>query len=512
MVNLKAVILAGGFGTRMRPLTFTRPKPLLPLVNKPVLYHILDHLKMHGVTEVFLTTNYLRGQVVDSVGGEYNGVKINYPLEEQPLGTAGCVRNIREGLDETFLVIQGDTITDIDISSLVKSHRFYSGLCTIAGFFVEDPWNYGIMELDDAGRVRHFHEKPMVDDCKSNLANTGIYVLEPEALDFVPARTFFDFAKDLFPRLLERESIYGKEFSGFWVDVGQPGGFIRARDWMMKQIENRIHSTASVDGRLQGKVVVGEGTILEKGSLLIGPVVVGDNVVVKKDSIIGPYTTIMNDVTFGERSLINGGIIFEEVRLGSDTKLTNTFIAEKCSVGTNNTSSNHVVIGSGCNLGGNISISEGSRIWPNIRVLDNSMVSGTLRSFMPLQESHNDARWVLRTVSPDEAFYFNKSDGGYIQYTGFRARSLWDFIDILKQVDSNSMKYHFRGSINDFSQWVDRVLCDPTLSNNFESIKSDMFVKSRVDSDYKVVRKAMVDVSRARLNRLLEEIRPSGYV
>jgi mannose-1-phosphate guanylyltransferase len=506
---LKAVILAGGFGTRMRPLTFTRPKPLLPLVNKPILLHILDHLREHGITEVFLTTNYLREQVVGELGYEYNGVKINYPLEEQPLGTAGSVRNIKEGLDETFLVIQGDTITDIDVSSLVKQHRYYSGLCTIAGYMVEDPWNYGIMELYDDGRVKHFHEKPMIEECTSNIANTGIYVIEPEALDFIPRDTFFDFARDLFPRLLERGSIYGAEFKGFWVDVGQPGGYIKARNWIMRKIEDNIAATASIDGRIQGKVILGDKSILEKGVLLIGPVVLGEDVVIKKNSVIGPYTSVDNNVEVGETSVLNGAIVFRETRIGSNGKIDDSFIAEKCLLGQHDSVQSDVLIGPGCQLGGNISISEGSRIWPNIQILDNSMVSGTLRSFIPSNEVHNDARWSLRTVSADEAFYFNKSDGGYIQYTGLRARSLWEFNSMLKHVDAGSMKYHFRSNLNDFSKWLHSVICDIELAEHFNSIKDELVGR---DMDFRLVRKNMVEATRNRINGLIESIRPSGYV
>ncbi|MFC2163027.1 DUF5752 family protein [Candidatus Altiarchaeota archaeon] len=506
---MKAVLLAGGFGTRMRPLTFSKPKPLLPLVNKPVLLHILEHLNRHGVDEVFLTTNYLRDQIIKQVGFEYNGLKINYPVEEQPRGTAGCVKNITEGLDETFLVVQGDTITDIDLTQLVKQHRYYSGLATIAGYTVEDPWNYGVMELQDDGQVRHFREKPVLEECMSNLANTGIYVLEPEVLEHIPCDTFYDFAKDLFPVLLERGSIYASRFDGFWVDVGQPGGYLKARNWIMDGLKTSIAPSVQIDGRVEGNIIIGENTIIENGVELKGPIILGSDIVIKKGSRIGPYTSFEDDVYLGKGSALQGAIIFSNTSIGSKANITDSFIAENCVLGTNDSLQSEVLIGPGCSLGGNISVSEGSKIWPNIHVVDNSMISGTLRSFIPPKIIHYDARWSLRTVSPDEAFYFNKSDAGYIQYTGLRARSLWEFNDILKHVDARSMHYHLRSELNDFSVWLSKVISDDELAKSFNNIKAELTVNH---IDVKNVRKLMVEASRNRIADLIENVRPSGYL
>ncbi|MFH1055556.1 MAG: sugar phosphate nucleotidyltransferase [Candidatus Altiarchaeota archaeon] len=503
---MKAVILAGGFGTRMRPLTFSRPKPLMPLLNRPVTAHILDHLKGHGVTEVAITTNYLREQIQAHFGSEYLGMKLTYPFEAQPLGTAGSVKNIQEYFDDTFIVMQGDTITDMDLTSLLTQHKYYSGLATIAAVKVDDPWNYGVMELGDDGRVRQFFEKPMIDECKTNMANTGIYVLEPEALDHIPANTFYDFAKDLFPKLLERQSLFASQTDGFWVDIGRPEGYNRAKKWMMSRIESEIPDSSILDGRLEGRIRIGQNVKIGIHSHLIGPIVVGDNVTIDKDCVIGPYTVLGSGSEVKYQTVLNGAVLFENINIGAGGDVGNGFIAENCKISLGARIQSDTIIGGNCTLEENVSVINGSRIWPNIGVSNDSMVSGTIKRFVPAFEVHYDPQWSLRKVTPDEAFYFNKLEGNRVMFTGARALSLTDFNSILKHIDASSVKYHMRSEVNDFEQWSQYVLCDLKLAEAFREIKREY---ARMDAP--VIRHTMVDATTRRLNELIDTIKRKGY-
>jgi len=491
----------------MRPLTFSCPKPLLPLLNKPVTSYILDHLSAHGVSEVAITTNYLREQIMGYYGPEYNGLRLHFPAEEKPLGTAGCVKNIEDFFDDTFIVMQGDTITDVDLRQLVIQHKYASGLATIAAVKVEDPWNYGTMDLADDGRVRQFHEKPLMDQCTSNLVNTGIYVLEPEALDHVPKDTFYDFAKDLFPVLMDSKSLFAHQTDAFWADVGRPAGYVAAKKWLMSGIKNDISDSAQVEGRLEGNVVFGENVKVGRHSQIFGPVVLGDGVVLERGCVVGPYTVLGSGVTVREYTMLNGAVLFEKTEIGSKEEVSDSLIAEKCRIGSGGVIQSDVMIGGSCLLQGNVSVINGSRIWPNMEITENSMVSGTLRRFVQLHEIRDDPRWSLRSVNPDEGFYFNKLESNRVMYTGLRALSLLDFDNLLKHVDLSSVNYHMRSDVNDFSQWMQKIICDPVLAETFNDIKREC---SQLDA--RIVRHRMIEATNDRLNGLLNAAKPKGYV
>jgi len=504
---MKAVILAGGFGIRMRPLTLSRPKPLMPLLNKPVTAHILDLLQEHGVTEVAITTNYLREQIHAFFGNEYKGIKLTYPAEEQPLGTAGCVKNIEGFFDETFIVMQGDTITDLDLTQLVRDHRQYGGLATLAAIHVDDPWNYGVMELADDNRIRQFYEKPMIDECTTNLANTGIYILEPEALEHIPLGKFFDFAKDLFPILLERQSLFASALDGFWVDIGRPDGYIKAKKWLMARMESRIPSSAQIDGRLEGSIYLGENVHIGAHSHLIGPVLLGDNVILEKGSVIGPYTVLGQGVNVRNNTVINGAVLFEDTEVGSGGDISSSLIAERVRIGSNGTIQSDVIIGGRCNLEEGVSVINGSRIWPGMDITDHSMVSGTLKMFISSSDVNYDPKWELRSVTADEAFYFNKLSGGHVSYTGKRALSLSEFNSILHNVDASSLEFHMRSNVNDFKAWLDEVICDRELSRLFADIKNEVPAGNRHKLRY-----MMLDATARRIDDLIREVKRVGYV
>ena len=204
---MKAVVMAGGAGSRLRPLTVGRPKPMLPLVNQVVLGHILELLRNHGITEVVVTLQYMASMIEDYFGdGSSMGVRIRYSIEESPLGTAGSVANARQYLDDTFLVLSGDAVTNFNLEEIIAFHKERKAMATIVLYHVPEPLDYGVIVTDGDGRVMRFLEKPSWSEVASDTVNTGVYVLEPEVLDLIPAGQPFDWSGEVFPQMLEQGS------------------------------------------------------------------------------------------------------------------------------------------------------------------------------------------------------------------------------------------------------------------------------------------------------------------
>src|SRR5579885_1307865 len=227
---MKAVVMAGGEGSRLRPLTIGRPKPMVPIVGKPVMEHIIELLRKHGVTDIIATLQYLPGVIQDYFGdGSAFGVNLTYSVEDQPLGTAGSVKYAMQYLDDTFLVISGDAITDFDLTRIVEFHKARRAVATLTLYHVPNPLEYGVIITDEEGRIQQFLEKPSWGEVFSDTVNTGIYVLEPSAMGEVPEGETYDFSQQLFPKLLsERAALYGYVAPGYWCDVGNLPEYMRA--------------------------------------------------------------------------------------------------------------------------------------------------------------------------------------------------------------------------------------------------------------------------------------------
>jgi NDP-sugar pyrophosphorylase family protein len=221
-IPLKAVVMAGGKGTRLRPLTCDRPKPMVPVVNRPMLEHVIDLLKLHGFSDIFATLYYMPEVIQDYFGqGDRLGVSMHYAIEDTPLGTAGSVKACEHYLDSTFLVISGDALTDINLGEAVEFHKAKGAIATIVLTHVTSPLEYGVVITDDDGRITRFLEKPSWSEVFSDTVNTGIYVLEPEALRLFDAGVQFDFSKNLFPLILKKGlPLFGYVADGYWSDVG----------------------------------------------------------------------------------------------------------------------------------------------------------------------------------------------------------------------------------------------------------------------------------------------------
>ena len=328
---MKAVILAGGEGTRLKPLTERRPKPLIPIAGRPCIDFVIRSLIASGFREIVITTAYMSDRLIQSIGDglDYNA-SILYSFEETPAGTAGAVRRVANFIGETFIVAMGDVLADVDFRALYEFHREREGVATIALKRVSDPTQYGIAAVDDRGRIMKFKEKPLKEEAFSDLANAGIYVLEPEVLDLIPPDQPFDFAKDVFPKLLAKGlPLYGKELEGVWMDIGRPRDLWRAS----MEIVRREGKTLAIPGvRTDGQLIVQEGAQVEKGATLHGPVFLAAGSRVAKGCTVSNACIYEGSTVDADASVTNS-IVLEHSRIGARSEVVDTVIARNCTVG-----------------------------------------------------------------------------------------------------------------------------------------------------------------------------------
>jgi len=314
------MLLAAGLGTRLRPLTYELPKPMVPVLGRPVMEHILRLLAKHGFDDVVANLHYFPDLIRDRFGdGSAYGVRLVYSYEPELLGTAGGVRNVREHFgDETFLIISGDALTDIDLGALWAAHKEKGGIATLALKRVDDTSQFGVVIVAEDGRIQGFQEKPDPAEALSNLGNCGIYVFEPEIFDYFPEPEFVDWAMDVFPTLLAQDvSFYGHEFPDYWNDVGSLEEY---RQGNFDALEGRVRvemsqngAAAPGDAEVEGPVFIGEGCEIASGVRLTGPVVIGDGSRIGensalRDTIVWPHTdvdpgTVLIGAVAGERPL-----------------------------------------------------------------------------------------------------------------------------------------------------------------------------------------------------------------
>ena len=357
---MKAVVMAGGEGTRLRPLTSNQPKPMVPIVGKPCMEHIVELLKRHGFEDVIVTVAFLPQAIRSYFGsGESLGVDMSYSVEESPLGTAGSVRLATARLDDTFLVISGDALCDVDLTRLVDFHRERKASVTIGLKSVPNPLDFGIVVTDDEGRVERFLEKPSWGQVFSDTINTGIYVLEPEVLRHVPEDRPFDFAKELFPLLLEMgRPLYGCVLDGYWQDIGNLDQFRQANfDALDEKVQLDIPGI-----RIRGNIWLGEGVDLHELGALEGPVFIGNYCRIAPDASVGPYTVLSASVTARERARISRSIIDTSTYLGRSTVVEGAIVGRSCELRS------HVRVHQGVAIGDEVTIGAESVIMPDVRI------------------------------------------------------------------------------------------------------------------------------------------------
>jgi mannose-1-phosphate guanylyltransferase/phosphomannomutase len=357
---MKAVVMAGGEGTRLRPLTSNQPKPMVPIVGKPCMEHILELLQKHGFDEVIVTLAFLPQAIRSYFGdGETLGLAIEYSVEESPLGTAGSVRLASGRLDDTVLVISGDALCDIDLGKLVEFHRERGAAVTIGLKSVENPLEFGIVVTDEEGRIERFLEKPSWGQVFSDTINTGIYVLEPEVLKHVPADRPYDFSKELFPLLLEMgRPLYGMVCDGYWQDIGNMDQFRQAN---FDALDG--HVALDVPGiRLRGNIWIGEGVELDDLEDLEGPAFVGNYCRISPQASIGPYSVLSTSVTLRERARTVRSVIDANTHIGKSALIEGAVLGRGCDVRS------HVRIQEGAAIGDEVVLGAQSVVMPGVRI------------------------------------------------------------------------------------------------------------------------------------------------
>lgn len=380
---MKGIIMAGGWGSRLRPLTCDLPKPMVPIMNRPVMQYSIDLLKKHGIMDIGVTLQYLPKSIENYFGdGKDRGVNLHYYIEETPLGTAGSVKNAQELLDETFIVISGDALTNIDLTKAIDFHKKKKSIATLILKPVEVPLEYGVVVTDGQGSITRFLEKPGWGEVFSDTVNTGIYILEPQVLDKFEPGIKFDFSKDLFPMLLnERIPMYGYVTHEYWCDIGDIGSYLQAHFdimdgsagivldikntnenlWIEKEV--KIHPTATI----QGPCYIGKNTTIEEGVEILPFTVIGDN------NCIGPYSSIKKSVLWDNNTIarvaeLRGTILCDNIRIND-----NVNIFEGSAIGSNTS------------IQDNVTIKPDVKIWPcksiegGISVKDNVIWGTRLR-------------------------------------------------------------------------------------------------------------------------------------
>jgi mannose-1-phosphate guanylyltransferase/phosphomannomutase len=360
---VKAVVMAGGEGTRLRPMTASMPKPLLPVVNRPIMEHVLRLLKRHGYTETIVTVQFLAALVRNYFGdGEDLDMDLSYATEETPLGTAGSVRNARHLLgDEPFLVISGDALTDIDLTALVKFHRDKGAKVTVCLTRVPDPLEFGITICDDDGRVQRFLEKPSWGQVFSDTVNTGIYVMEPDVLDLVAEGESVDWSADVFPAMLDAgQPIYGYVADGYWEDVGTHESYLKAQaDVLAGAVD------VDIDGfELSPGVWVAEGADVHPEATLVGPLYVGDYAKVEAGATVREHTVLGSNVVVRSGAFLHRAVVHDNVFLGPQSNLRACVIGRNTDVMRAARVEEGAIIGDECVIEEEAIVQSGVKVYP----------------------------------------------------------------------------------------------------------------------------------------------------
>jgi len=354
--------MAGGEGTRLRPQTSNLPKPMLPLVGRPMMEHIISLLRRHGITDIVVTVAFLPNAIRSYFGnGSELGVRMVYATEETPLGTAGSVRNARDELTERFLVISGDVLTDINLTSLIEFHEKNSALATLALCAVENPLEFGIVITREDGSIERFLEKPGWGQVFSDTINTGIYVLEPEIFDVIPEGRAVDFSSEVFPTVLEAGApLFGYVADGYWEDVGTTAAYLKAHEDILDgKVEVDISGFELAPG-----VYLGKGSSVDPSARLDSPAFIGENCTIDEEAVIGAYTTIGANTRVSERAELRHSVIGENSYIGQAARVEGSVLGRACDLRRGARCEPGSVVGEGCLIGANAELRGGVKVYP----------------------------------------------------------------------------------------------------------------------------------------------------
>jgi NDP-sugar pyrophosphorylase family protein len=340
---MKAILLAGGKGTRLRPLTIHTPKPIVPIFERPFLHYQLDLLKqVPDIDEVILSLNYQPRRIEEIFGdGSESGLNIRYVVEPAPLGTAGAVRYAGESLHESVVVFNGDVLTNVDLNAVLALHRERKAKATIVLTPVDTPTAYGLVETDAAGNIQRFLEKPKPDEITCDTINAGIYVLEPDTFDRIPKDTPWSIERSFFPSLIERgETFVAYIYRGYWIDIGTPEKYTQVHRDVM---DGRCHMEPFTNG--PGTVWVSPNARVEQGAVLEGPCFVDEGAVVKSGARIGQYSVIGRQCHIEENASIEQSILWSSSRVSQDAVVRRSVLGRHCHIGRSASIEDGVVLG-----------------------------------------------------------------------------------------------------------------------------------------------------------------------
>ena len=343
---MKAILLAGGKGTRLRPLTIHTPKPIVPIFDRPFLHYQLDVLKeVPEIDEVILSLNYQPRRIEEMFGdGSESGLALKYVVEPAPLGTAGAVRYAGESLRESVVVFNGDVLTEVKLAEVIALHRERKAKATIVLTPVENPMAYGLVETDAHGNIRRFLEKPKADEITCDTINAGIYVLEPDTFDRIPKDTPWSIERSFFPSLIERhETFVAYVYRGYWIDIGTPEKYVQVhRDIMDGRFAGR---RAAPFVTTRGAAWISADARIEEGATVEGPSFVDADTIVKTGARIGPYSVIGKHCHIEEQARVEEAIVWANTRISQEANVRGSILGRHCHIGRNASSGPGVVLG-----------------------------------------------------------------------------------------------------------------------------------------------------------------------
>jgi mannose-1-phosphate guanylyltransferase len=365
---LQALILAGGEGTRLRPLTSTIPKPVVPLVDRPFISYMLEWLRSHGVDDVILGCGFMADAVRSVLGdGSALSIRLRYLEEPRPLGTGGALKFAEELLDERFFMLNGDVLTDIDLTAQLEQHERTGARATLALYPVEDPSAYGLVRCNPDDSVHEFIEKPGLDELDTNLISAGAYILERDILDGMPpAGTNVSIEREVFPRLVGN-GLFGYVASGYWLDIGTPDRYLQGTyDILEGKVITEVgrelgeHGMSLLDGAsVEGRVVA--------------PVLVAAGCTVAPRALVGDRSVLGAGVTVSERARVESSVLLEGVTVGADTTISSSIISRGVTIGDHCHIEGGVVLGEGVKIGSGNTLAAGARIFPGVQLPDGAI-------------------------------------------------------------------------------------------------------------------------------------------
>jgi mannose-1-phosphate guanylyltransferase len=363
---VQALILVGGEGTRLRPLTSTVPKPVVTLVDRPFMAYMIEWLRGHGVDDVILSCGFMADGVRAVLGdGSALGVRVRYVEEPEPLGTGGALKYAEALLDQRFFMLNGDVLSDMDLTAQLRQHERTGARATLALMPVENPSAYGLVRRNPDGSVSEFLEKPSADQAlDTNLVNAGAYILERDVLSgMAPAGTRISIERDVFPTLVD-EGLFGYEATGYWLDIGTPQRYLQAT---FEILEGAVRTEV-------GRRLAQAGGVLGACEATVRPpAVIGEGSVVHPDAVIGPRTVLGRGVHVGAGAVIEESVVLDGARIGAGSRISGSIVSADAHIGDGCHLERGVVIGAGVRLGAGNKLQDGIRIFPGVELSDGAI-------------------------------------------------------------------------------------------------------------------------------------------